>query len=563
MLLRHKKIRIFIGAAIFLAALFLSANIQVLPAQAGDILGQNKNFFVNSEYDKFNRTQISATLAAVSEQAYFFIEDIYWNGLSFERKEALISNIAPLAGAFDNDIYPKEREFWGSEPNPGVDGDSKITIVVEQLVSGNGGYFDTLNGYDAPESNKREMFFVSAAAVQDNLRNAKIFLAHEFQHLVSFNQKDIMRNISEDVWLNELRSEYSVTIAGFNEPYAGSGLERRAELFMSQPSDSLTEWPNSSLDYAQAALFGEYLVEQYGSEILKDTLRSSAAGIVSINQFLADKNYKERFGDVFGNWAIANYLNSASVDKKYAYTLSGIQRVKVNPASNVYLSGASYNFYETLKPWQANWHKFNVASSIMDSKAIKIDFAAGAPFKFYYVDNLGRTGALANPAYIDDPGGLADFTLIPVNQSKTSDFSKNEQAAPITFSINFVESGLGRRLSIIENGSLIKKPREGELYVIEGKYKRYLSAGALASYGHLDPTKAIEVDEGTLNSYTTANYVRALNDKKVYAVWPDGTKHWLNMSGEYFTQSGRDWGSIFTINDAEFQFYKTGPDIVK
>ena len=170
---------------------------------------------------------------------------------------------------------------------------------------------------------------------------------------------------------------------------------------------------------------------------------------------------------------------------------------------------------------------------------------------------------MANPAYIDDPGGLADFTLIPVNQSKTSDFSKNEQAAPITFSINFVESGLGRRLSIIENGSLIKKPREGELYVIEGKYKRNLSAGALASYGHLDPAKAIEVDEGTLNSYTTANYVRALNDKKVYAVWPDGTKHWLNMSGEYFTQSGRDWGSIFTINDAEFQFYKTGPDIVK
>ena len=82
-------------------------------------------------------------------------------------------------------------------------------------------------------------------------------------------------------------------------------------------------------------------------------------------------------------------------------------------------------------------------------------------------------------------------------------------------------------------------------------------------YGQLDPVKAIELDDALFNSYAAANYVREVNDKKVYAVWPDGTKHWLNMSGEYFAQSGRDWGSIFVINQLELNFYKTGVEITK
>ena len=82
-------------------------------------------------------------------------------------------------------------------------------------------------------------------------------------------------------------------------------------------------------------------------------------------------------------------------------------------------------------------------------------------------------------------------------------------------------------------------------------------------YGHLDASRAIELDDKNFNSYTTANYVRSVNDKNVYAVWPDGTKHWLNMTGQYFTESGRDWGAIFTINELEFNTYKTGTDITK
>lgn len=548
----------------FLAALFLTAGAHALPAQAGETLGQKQVFWVNFTYDKFSRTQALAILAGISSRAYFYVDDRYWNNLNQVQQNDLTAKIYDLAGAFDNVIYPKETEFWGSEPNPGIDGDPRITIFLEQLVSGNGGYFDTINGYNGETSNKREIFFVSVDAVNTNLKNAKMFLAHEFQHLISFNQKDLLQKVSEDVWLNELRSEYSVSLAGYNEPYAGSSLEHRADLFIDQPSDSLTEWPNVSLDYAQAALFGEYLIEQYGPDILKDTLRGPLSGIASINQFLANRNYKERFSDIFGNWAIANYFDNILIDPRYDYILDGLKDTKVSPSSITNLSNqASYNFYYSLKPWQPAWYKFNVGQSAMNAKAVKIDFAAGALFRIFYADNLGRTGILANSAYIDDPGGLSDFVIIPVNQSKTSDFGANDTPAAISFALNFVDAAPGRGLSALKDGLLIKKPKEKELYVIEGKYKRYLNSDILGLYGQLDPSKAIEVDEASFHSYATANYVREVNDKKVYAIWPDGTKHWLNITPRQWDASGRDWNSIFIINESEFNSYKTGTEITK
>lgn len=534
------------------------------PLAHADFLGQKQVFWVNSNYDKFGRNQMTATLIHVSSRAHFYVDDRYWNNLNQIQQSNLTEKIYNLAEDFDNIIYPKETEFWGSEPNPGIDGDPRITIVLEQLIDGNGGYFDTVNGYDTETSNKREIFFVSADATGTNLKNAKMFLAHEFQHLISFNQKDILRKIEEDVWLNELRSEYSVSLAGYNEPYAGSGLERRAVVLTGQPSDSLTEWPNVSLDYAQVALFGEYLVEQYGPEILTETLRSSYAGIDSINRFLENHNRKERFADVFGNWAVANYLNDISNDKRYGYIQKNFKNLKIFPTSITNLSNqASYNFYYSLRPWQPAWYKFNVGQSMMNTKAVKIDFAAGALFRIFYADNLGRTAVLANLAYIDDPGGLTDFVIIPVNQSKTFDFGANDTSAAISFALNFVDAAPGRGLSALKDGLLIKKPKEKELYVIEGKYKRYLNSDILGLYGHLDPSQAVEVDETAFNSYTTANYVREASDKKIYAVWSDNTKHWLNMTGEHFAQSGRDWNSVFIINEAEFNSYKTGSDITR
>ena len=514
---------------------------------SADTLGQTQVFNVNSKYDQFSRTSISTTLRNVSNHAYFYVEDKYWDNLSSSQRDSFNNIVSTLSQEFDNNIYLKETQFWGSELNPGIDGDPKITIVLEDLVSGNGGYFDSSNQYSkniVSNSNEREMIFVNVDAGSF----AKTYLGHEFQHLISFGQKEFTRKVQEDIWLNELRSEYSTTLLGYNDNFYDSSLERRISVFLENPSDSLTEWPNVSEDYSQVALFGQYLVEQYGPSILSETLQSSAVGIDSINQFLQKHNYAERFSNIYENWAVANYLNNISVDKRYGYQKEELKNIYIRPQqlflSHPYAFTLNYN----LKSWQSSWNKYNF-SSLPPDKAIKISYDPSYLVKVSYTDNLGRVGVLGNPGYIDNPGGLNSVTLISVGEIETVNFNNEEIPRLISLSINYVDNELAKP---IVDGTLIKRPVESEIYVVEGKYKRYLRPEIIELYGHLDPSRAIELDNEKFNSYATANYVRIVDGKKVYAVWPDGTKHWLNITPQQWDASGRDWGAIFTINELEF-----------
>lgn len=523
---------------------------------SADIVGQSVIFNVNSRYDYLSRTSLSATLRKVSERAYFYVEDRYWSNLGESDKLFLSNRIYELADEFDNNIYPKETGFWGSEPNPGIDRDPRITIVLENIISGNGGYFDISNQYPksvSPRSNEREMVFINIQAGD----LGKIFLGHEFQHLISFNQKEILGNIEEDVWLNEFRSEYSLSLLGYNDNFLNSSLERRMAVFLENPSDSLTEWPNVSTDYAHTVIFGHYLVERFGPSILQETLHSSLAGIRSLDKFLSDHGYQERFSVIFEDWIVANYLNDISKDKRYGYQREELKKIRIIPSQSILLYPNDATFSYELKSWQPTWHKFEL-SGLPHDKALKIKYDPDRSVRVLYTDNLGRVGVLGNPGYIINPGGLSHVVLMPVSELEISGFGSHEVPRTLSLDIDYVDNSQAQP---VVDGTLIKRPGETELYVVEGRYKRYLRPEVIKLYGHLDPSKAVELDDRAFNSYTTANYVRYVDDKKIYTVWPDGTKHWLNMTGDYFTQSGRDWGSIFIINELEFNSYRLGSDI--
>jgi len=525
---------------------------------SADTIGQSQIFKVNSKYDQLSRTSLVATLRNISSHAYFYVEDRYWDNLSPNGKAVLLNRIISLSQEFDDNIYTKETQFWGAEPNPGIDNDPKITIVLEDLIFGNGGYFDSSNEYSediANNSNEREIVFISVEA--GNF--AKMFLGHEFQHLISHNQKELLRKTQEDVWLNELRSEYSVSLLGYNDVFFNSNLERRVETFLENTSDSLTEWPNVSADYAQVALFGQYLIEQFSPSMLSETLQSFTVGIDSINQFLQSHNYSDKFSNIFENWTIANYLNNSSLDKRYGYQRDELKNIHVIPQQSFLSYPSAYTFNYNIKPWQSNWYKYDF-SSLPSDKAIKINYSPDYLFRVLYTDNLGRIGVLSNPGYVINPGGLNSLVLMPINEIKTIDFGNEETPRTISFNITYVDNSSAQPIA---DGALIKRPGESEIYVVEGKYKRYLRPEIIKLYGHLDAIKAFELDDREFSLYSTANYVRALNDKKVYAIWPDGTKHWLNMTGDHFAQSGRDWGAIFTINELEFSSYKIGADITR
>ena len=235
---KNTKIRLAVSISFLL---FFGA-----PIAHADVLNDQRVFTIDSQYDAKGRTQLNVTLRGLSKYVYFYVTDDHWNALTEFGKQQLTNLIATIGNEFDQHIYPLEIAFFGSEPNPGIDNDSRLTLLLTSLKSGVGGYFDSSNNYakrEIPTSNEREMIYLNVAQYSES-RRLFSFLAHEFQHLISFNQKENTRNAVDDVWLNELRSEYAIAYVGYNTPFADSTLENRALSYLQQPSDSLTEWKN-------------------------------------------------------------------------------------------------------------------------------------------------------------------------------------------------------------------------------------------------------------------------------------------------------------------------------
>ena len=208
----------------------------------------------------------------------------------------ILTDLDNLSDEFNNNIYPNLTSTFWFEWTPGIDNDTRITVLFESMNSTEGGYFREDDEYDKlqlPDSNEREMLYLSISNIDDP--NVKIILAHEFTHLITFNQKNKIYGVEEDTWLNEARADYASTILGYDDTYAGHNLQQRVNDFIENPSDSITDWSGTKYDYASVNLFMHYLVDHYGINILSDSLKSKLVGIESINYALQKNGCQRKF----------------------------------------------------------------------------------------------------------------------------------------------------------------------------------------------------------------------------------------------------------------------------
>ena len=325
-----------------------------------DYGGQKTTFFVDSNYDLLNRQEVEATLIRISPQLYFYLEDNWWNALDRERTTEVKFALQSLEEEFENKIYPELSETFGSEWKPGIDKDPHITVLIHPIKKEAGGYTNTGDEYPKlqnPFSNEREIIYLNSKYITSPL--AKSFLAHEFLHLITFNQKERIQGVTEEIWLNEARADFAPTFLGYDENYQDSNLQRRVKAFLQSPTDSLTEWLNESPDYGVINLFTQYLVDHYGIEILRDSLKSEKVGIPSLNYALEQNGFSENFSQIFTDWTIAVFLNDCSLFPKYCYLNENLKNLRVSPSLNFLpLFGKStLAFTYGTKNWAGNWYK--------------------------------------------------------------------------------------------------------------------------------------------------------------------------------------------------------------
>ena len=634
------------------------------PGVEAAVLNEQIDFNVDSYYDVSGRSQVTATLRVIGDHIYFYVEDNYWNNLSGLYKNAVREELELLAKEFDEVIYPKERAVFGSEWNPGIDNDSRITVLVTELINSAGGYINIYDEHPKSQiasSNEREMIYLNAIVILHEQN--KSYLAHEFQHLITFYQKTVLYGIEEDVWLNEARSEYAPTVCGYNNDYRGSYLADRVDVFLDDPENPLGEWRNKTNDYGASALFMHYLANHYGKEIITKMVLSNNIGIASIDDALASLGYNKTFADVFADWAIASYLNDCSLGENNQYCYLGdltYQRLNVDYSAsysgfpNLIVSRSS-----SVKDWSPQWYRFRQGTAQATEKdTLKLEFVASglnSSFKVPYIieqDNKKTINFMSLDNYQQGIAYIPNFTslnksviMIPFNTYKKNNFTGNDPSSYFSFTASSIsdiilpvinsispENGStkggfeiainGLNLSEIKKvifngkeitnfeikssqkitfiapaasagtadisifdsenneavlknaftyfdesdypeGSLLRAIGDYKVYIIKGSYKRWIQTAEIYNhYGHLTWDDIIDVDASVLDQYQEAWLIRADGDTKVYELNADATKHWLDMTAEEFSLTGRKWDMVYIVNNWERDFYNIGANVM-
>ncbi len=275
-------------------------------------VGEKDQFWVFNN-ETITHFQIEATLRYVTPHVYFWAED----GVRFDEDE-----MKDLIDTFEYEIYPTNREFFGSEWTPGIDGDPHIYILyANNLGSSVAGYFASNNSYNPlveEYSNAHETYVLSATS-DLGVPYTYATLAHEFVHMIQFNSDH-----NDDTWMTEGFAQVGAFINGYDVggwdwAYAG------------EPDLQLNDWsPNPGSNgphYGQSFLYLAYYMDRFGSEATRALNTNPENGLKSVDNTLAQLKFTDpqtgkqiTADDVFIDWAVAMFLQDKDVgDGRYVY----------------------------------------------------------------------------------------------------------------------------------------------------------------------------------------------------------------------------------------------------
>jgi hypothetical protein len=588
-IIRGGKLMVFRLKLFFCIALFFIITaffpVEIIIAYE---LGENQIFLIDSSYDNNSRSEIETTLKNISANAYFYVEDNYYNSLSGNSKLEFDVDLNALAESFDNVIYPKTREIFGHEWNPGIDNDSKITILFTKTKENVGGYFNPNDEYkkeniSGGKSNEREMVYLNAAFMDDQRMGS--FLAHEFQHMITWNYKMKLNGISDDIWLNEGRSEYVSTAIGYDDNYPNSNLKARVDNFLKDQTDSLVEWKNEISDYSSVNLFSQYLADRFGKAIFKSMISNNKAGIESVNEALVDLNRSSiNFSNVFTDWTIANYLNdkTLSAGSRYGYFNPNLSYANFHfSPTNSYIVDdyTKINSTGAVKDWSSRYYEFKAEGNSYKKNIIEINFdgddqgSFSVPYVIFYNNGTKKINYLSLNKNQSARLSMADFgisissvLLIPNSQKQTYNKGDNVDSYSFSISAKTVEN------KTQPNGSILKSIESPKIYSIKDNKKRWITdVNAFISNGY-KWEDVVLVLQSELEAFEDGENIYAVSQKlkqdgalirgsgyKVYLV-ENGSKKWITTE-KVFVGLGYDWNSIISVSDEELNSYSDGGHI--
>ena len=347
--------------------------------QISRTVGTTKNIYVDSNSAMNQYTSKAATLRAVGTNCNVWIVDQYYTSGTASGNKASTAIAQEFATKFD-EIYPYITKVFGSESDQLVttsgspidmskysDTGTIINIVLYDIgvdysqnqSGGVLGYFyakdyyytggQTYSGSNAilNYTNQGKYFYVDSAFAVSAFDTVLSTLAHEFQHMVNFGQKNIEHKTAPDTWYNEMLSmlcedmmQQKLGISDEDSPKA-----RLQQFNAYYYASGINEWldDNAVLSYSVAYAFGGWLCRQYGGAALVKAIMDNA--------YVDDESIV----------AAVNSINGTSYDwddlfEQFLLCITGNSTYTMNQDAAETLTYSGYTYPMTaIDLWDSTW----------------------------------------------------------------------------------------------------------------------------------------------------------------------------------------------------------------
>ncbi len=324
-------------------------------------IGEEKVFYIDPSFAENSSNYTLKAEHILSKNGLdVYIDSAFWNKKTNQEQEKAKQDLEGISQRFKEN-QSKIVSLFGREASPGIDKNPNIVMLLHPLKNDAKGYIRVIDKYEkivAPFSNESEIVYLDATKLDSPFFDS--FLIHEYTHLVFLNQKTSNTALlEENTWLTELYSEYAATIIQDANTYGY--FDQRIRDFFKDPSVSLIYWDGSVYDYAIITLFSHYLADNYGKEVLKESMKSEKVGIESIDHALKKRGFEEDFEDVFSNFVVALVINDCTSNDKYCFKNEKLKNFTILPFSNFlpFSGNAIISIGQNINNWSAQWQKFS------------------------------------------------------------------------------------------------------------------------------------------------------------------------------------------------------------
>lgn len=342
---------------------------------------------------------ITSLLVATSERANAYVDLLDVGRMSNDSIKVQVER-------FSETTYPLVTSAIG--PPSDVDNDGKIHFLYTNRVNPDNSLFGSAAFFHAGsllsvnqggDGNLSDMFYIDPDTDPWRMHG---LLAHEFQHLISFNQRVLIRNGQPEVlWLNEGLSHLCEDLIGENRAHN----DWHVDLLLRNTSGGplVTTSHMGQMSRGAAYLFVRSLVEESGTGILARLVQSDAIGLENIEAAAG-----RRFGEIFERHVARLFLSGLGINANLSFTAA--------PLADDVSGARTFPLPHHALVWPGGGHQFGgnrfipVSPDETQSVTVKGEVYQLAPVYLRLIGNRNQTKITIRT----DPKGEFRAQLVPV-----------------------------------------------------------------------------------------------------------------------------------------------------